>query len=135
MIQTLHLLVKSKSSSKLALRPREGLPDLYISHFLPSWRAQGKGDHLNICFLLKPVGIMDTQRDPHLRRTPDQCPYPHCLTPPGQEPSVKAGKEGIAGKGRAADEGQGEAETFLVSSVLCLLLKRPALLVAEFRHW
>ncbi|GFR66777.1 hypothetical protein ElyMa_000235900 [Elysia marginata] len=42
---------------------------------------------------------MDTYGDQHLRRIPDQCPYPHCLIPPGQEPSREAEKRETAGKG------------------------------------
>ncbi|GFS00885.1 hypothetical protein ElyMa_001082200 [Elysia marginata] len=77
----------------------EVLPDPYIFYPLPPWRAQRKGDTL---LLLKPVGMMDTHQDPHLRRIPDQCPYPHCLNPPGQEPSGEAEKGGgTAGKGMA----------------------------------
>ncbi|GFR60071.1 hypothetical protein ElyMa_005399000 [Elysia marginata] len=98
----------------------EVLPDRCTFYPLPPWRAQGKGGYLCILvLLLKPVGIMDTHRDPHLRQIPDQCPYPHCLTPPGQDPSGEAGKEGTVGKGgctfgegRILGKGWSEVEVF-----------------------
>ncbi|GFR96918.1 protein ANTAGONIST OF LIKE HETEROCHROMATIN PROTEIN 1, partial [Elysia marginata] len=46
-----------------------------------------------------------------LRRIPDQCPYPHCLNPLGQEPSREAEKEETAGKGRNAGEGRSACPT------------------------
>ncbi|GFR75513.1 hypothetical protein ElyMa_003921800 [Elysia marginata] len=48
---------------------------------------------------------MDTHQDPHLRRIPDQCPCPHYLNPPGQEPSGEAEKGGDCWEGAGCWEG------------------------------
>ncbi|GFS07752.1 hypothetical protein ElyMa_004740200 [Elysia marginata] len=74
----------------------EVLPDPYIFYPLPPWRAQGKGDTM---LLFKPVGLMDTHQYPHLRRIPDQCPYPHCLNPLGRSPRGRLRRRRLLGRG------------------------------------